>query len=413
MQRLILMAVLVVALALVGACAGQAGPPGPAGEVGPPGSAGPPGPEGPVGPEGPPGPAGEPGVSWSPAVYVGSDVCSECHEALYASYSGTGHANALTRIVDGAAPQFPFSELLEPPEGYTWDDILYVVGGYGWMARFVDQSGYVITGEVAQYNLVNEDLDMGGDWVAYHADEQVLFDCAACHTTGYVPEGSQDNLEGVVGRWAADNVGCEVCHGPGSNHVNDPYLIDMKVVREAELCGQCHIRGDLVTLEADDGFLGHNNQYGELFRSTKRVMDCIDCHNPHSTTKYAEGLAIKTECETCHFDKVDYQKINSRRHAECVNCHMPHASKSAVGDPAQFTADIRTHLMAINPQVVDQFNEAGDESLPYIALEFSCKGCHNPEGIGGEMPDEQLMEVATGYHDRDLAGSLNPSRTRQ
>lgn len=412
MQRLILTVVLVAVVVFAAACADQVGPPGPPGEVGPPGPIGPPGPDGPAGLEGPQGPAGEPGLSWSPAIYVGSAVCSECHEALYASYAETGHAHALTRVVDGTAPAFPFSQVPDPPEGYTWDDILYVIGGYGWMARFVDQSGYVITGDGAQYNLVNDELDLGGDWAAFHAGEQVAFDCAACHTTGYTPEGSQENLAGVVGRWAADNVGCEACHGPGSNHVNDPYFVDLQVVREAQLCGQCHLRGDLTTIEAADGFLGHNNQYGELFASKKRVMGCVDCHNPHMTPKDDAETAIKSTCETCHFQEAEYQKISNLRHAQCIDCHMPKASLSALGDPARFSADVRTHLMAINPRAVSQLNGAGDVSQPYLALEFSCKGCHNAEGRGGELPDEQLMEAADGYHDRALAGSLNRSRSR-
>ncbi len=410
MRRLILSLVLVTVLALIAACAGPEGPQGPPGEVGPSGPPGPEGPPGPTGPAGPAGPKGEAGISWAPAVYVGSDACAECHELLATTYAETGHANALTKIVDGAEPEFPFTELDGPPEGYTWADILYVIGGYGWMARFVDQTGHVITGDTAQYNLVNDTLDMGGDWAAFHTGEQLVFDCAACHTTGYVPVGNQDGLEGLVGTWAEDGVGCENCHGPGGNHVNDPLFVDMRVQRDAEMCGACHTRGDLTQVEATDGFIDHNNQYGELFTSTKRVMDCVDCHNPHTTTKHASGLAIKSECETCHFQEDEYQKITDRRHAQCIDCHMPRATKSALGDPAQFSADVRTHLMAINPIATSQFNEDGDASNPYLAVEFSCKGCHNAEGRGGELPDEQLVEVATGFHDRELAGSLNRQR---
>ena len=410
MRRLILTVVVIAAIALIAACAGPEGPAGPVGEVGPAGPPGPAGPVGPVGEAGPAGPKGEPGVSWAPAAYVGAEACAECHGELAASYAETGHAHALTKIVDGAAPEFPFSELPGAPEGYTWDDILYVIGGYGWMARFVDQSGNVITGETAQYNLVNENLDLGDNWTAYHTGEQVPFDCAQCHTTGYVPEGNQDGVAGLIGSWAADNVGCERCHGPGGNHVNDPYFVEMPVEREAELCGECHTLGDLTTVEASNGFLEHNNQYGELFTSKKRVMECVDCHNVHATTKYGKGLAIKSECDVCHFQQAENQKITDRRHAQCIDCHMPMATLSAVGDPAQHAADVRTHLFAINPLAPTQLNEDGDASNPYLALEFTCKGCHYEDGRGGALPDEQLVEVATGFHDRELAGSLNRQR---
>jgi hypothetical protein len=83
---------------------------------------------------------------------------------------------------------------------------------------------------------------------------------------------------------------------------------------------------------------------------------------------------------------------------------MPLATKSAVGDPEQYTADVHTHLFAINPLAISQFDD--DISQPYLSLEFACKGCHNEDGSGGRVSDERLIEVATGYHDRDLAGSV-------
>jgi hypothetical protein len=410
MRRLIFVGLLLAAMVVFTACNSPEGSAGPPGEVGPSGPPGPPGSEGPAGPAGPAGKQGEPGLSWAAPGYVGSEACAECHKDLAAGYAQSGHAHALTRIVDGAPPEFPFTKVSEPPAGKSWDDILYVIGGYGWMARFVDHDGYVITGEGAQYNLANKALDLDAGLVAFHSEEQLKFDCAACHTTGYQPTGSQEDRPGVVGIWAQDNVGCERCHGPGGNHVNDPYFVDMQVIRDAEFCGDCHTASDLTTIEMENGFLHHTNQYGELFNSTKRVMDCVDCHNPHASTKHADGLAIKSTCETCHFQQADYQKINDRRHAKCIDCHMPQASLSAAGNPEQFSADVRTHLMAINPLATSQMTKDGTGSQPYLTLSYSCKGCHNPDGRGSELTDEELMAAAVGFHDRDLAGTLNRQR---
>jgi formate-dependent nitrite reductase cytochrome c552 subunit len=144
-----------------------------------------------------------------------------------------------------------------------------------------------------------------------------------CHTTGYIPEGNQDALPGLIGTWVEDGVGCENCHGPGSNHVNSPYLVAMPVDRAGAACGDCHSRTAVNAIEAHDGFIDHNQQYAELFASKKRVMDCVDCHNPHASTLYDAAQAIKSECATCHFESDNYQKINDRRHATCVDCHMP------------------------------------------------------------------------------------------
>ena len=136
-------------------------------------------------------------------------------------------------------------------------------------------------------------------------------------------------------------------------------------------------------------------------------MQCVDCHNPHATTKYERAIGIKQDCESCHFQAAEYQKIDNRRHADCVDCHMPRAIQVATSDPAQFSADMRTHLMAINPAEVAQFTNDGEWAGPYLALDFACKGCHNDDGRGPVLDDERLIAVATDYHSRELTGSAN------
>ena len=89
---------------------------------------------------------------------------------------------------------------------------------------------------------------------------------------------------------------------------------------------------------------------------------------------------------------------------------MPRITKSAVSDPARFTGDVRTHLMAINPAGKSQFDKDGNFSQPYVTLDFACKGCHNEDGRGPVLPDERLQQVATGFHDRDQAGSENEKK---
>jgi hypothetical protein len=86
---------------------------------------------------------------------------------------------------------------------------------------------------------------------------------------------------------------------------------------------------------------------------------------------------------------------------------MPRVTRSALGDLERYTGDIRTHLMAINPLSTSQFDEEGKFSQPYLSLDFSCKGCHNEQSIGGVIADGELVEMAVNYHDRDLAGSAN------
>jgi hypothetical protein len=297
----LLLSFLIIIMMLTTQCTPEQGPPGPPGPEGP---AGPQGLTGAVGPAGAPGidgQDGEDGLSYRPPTYAGSESCELCHEDMVDTFADTGHAHALTPVIDGEAPSFPFSKISDPPEGYTWDDISYVQSGYGWSALFLDETGHIITGDEAKYNLPNDDLDLGGDWEAYHPGETIPYDCGTCHTTGYVAEGNQDGLPGIIGIWAEPGVQCEACHGPGSEHVNSPETIDMKIDRDSEACGRCHTREDMTVVEAGDDFLEHNQQYDELFQSKKRVMDCVDCHNPHETVKYADDPNPKADCETCPF----------------------------------------------------------------------------------------------------------------
>jgi Collagen triple helix repeat (20 copies)/Cytochrome c554 and c-prime len=401
-RRLLLPLLLVIALAAVG-CAGAEGAEGP---VGPEGPQGPPGPAGRDGEAGPPGPAGVDGVSFVPPQYVGSEACSECHQETFDVFMGSGHPHILNGVVNGEAPEYPFTKVPDPPDGYTWDDISYVVGGYNWKALFVDQDGFVVTGDAAQYNLPNDDLDIGDDWIAYHPGEEQPYDCGACHTTGYSVEGNQDGMTGMVGTFAAESVQCEACHGPGSLHVNNPYSFKPLINRDSEACSACHVRGGVEGVSTADGFIQHHDQYEDLFPSKHAVLDCVQCHDPHTGVvqlEMAGEQTTRTECQDCHLNEAKFQGndvVHSRIRVRCVECHMPKIIQTAVGNPEQFTGDMRTHMVRIDPDLIEQFVETDDGlvSEASLALNSACRHCHNPEGIGPEISDEELQEAAQGYH---------------
>lgn len=395
---------LVFGLLLAACAAGQAAQPGPPGPQGPQGPAGPPGPEGPQGPPGPPGPPGPSG-----AEYVGSETCGTCHEEIYAAFKKSGHAWKLNPVVNGQPPQYPFTEVPAPPEGYTWDDISYVIGGYNWKARFIDKQGYIITGAdenaTTQYNFANPVVGKEAGWVKYHAGEkEVPYNCGRCHTTGYRPEGHQDDMPGIVGTWAEPGITCEECHGPGSLHAANPYGVMMVVDRDSELCGRCHLRGAPEQVNASGGFIEHHEQYEELFQSKHAVLKCVQCHDPHVGVvqlRRTDQQTTRTQCENCHFQQAKYQSdVHKAVGVACIDCHMPRIVKSAWGDPEKFTGDIRTHLMAIDPEQVGQFTEDGKVALSQISLDFACRHCHIEGGKATPKTDEELKARAWGYHNR-------------
>lgn len=401
LNRLPWLTLLLFMAVVLAACEGQVGPQGP---QGPPGSQGPPGPTGPAGAPGEPGPAGQDGLSFVPAEFVGTQACAECHGDLVDSFNQTAHANIMT-AVDGEAPDFPFSNVPNPPEGYSWDDISYVIGGYRWKALFLDNQGFLITGDAAQYNLENDALGVDAAFVPFHTGEQLPYDgeCAACHTTGYSPMGNQDGLPGMVGTFAQAGVQCEACHGPGSLHVNNPQAFRPTVDRDAQACEACHADGTLSPAAAD-GFIQHTDFiYEDIFAGKHALIDCVQCHNPHAgvtPAREARAATTLTECAGCHYQQAQVQNIegHSAFSFPCESCHMPELIQVAVGDPAQHTADMQTHRVTIDPQQIGQFTEDGT-ALPQIGLDFACRQCHNDAGgIGPVLDDATLIENATGIH---------------
>lgn len=394
--RFPLAGVLLLTLLLLAACAAESGPPGPVGPAGPPG------------PMGPVGPAGDDATA--NLAYVGSEKCGSCHEEIYARFMLSGHPYKLTKIEDGQPPVFPYDDLTggltDPPEGYTWDDVSYVIGGFAWKARFIDQRGYIITGDenaTTQYNYANEFVDKPAGWVAYHAGEELPFDCGSCHTTGYRSEGHQDNLEGIIGTWEAPGIQCEACHGPGNRHAADPYAALMQIDRASQMCGDCHVRDNPALIEGQDGFERHHQQYDDLFNSKHFAISCVTCHDPHASALFEDeelnpDKGIIQVCESCHWQN-KRGKVRNHLGVDCVECHMPPMAVSAQGNLDLFRGDVRSHQFSINPDpAAAQFNEDGTLLMPYITLQYSCGQCHNGEFVDA-LEAEQMQEAAQGYHD--------------
>ncbi|RMG93429.1 MAG: hypothetical protein D6708_05290, partial [Candidatus Dadabacteria bacterium] len=286
--------------------------------------------------------------------YIGTEVCATCHEEQYDEFKLSGHNYKLNKVVAGRKPTYPFSELpdasvfgvdgltdgdntLGPPADYG--DVSYIIGGYGWKARFIDKNGYIVTGADTQYNLPRTDLegtypDLGA-WVAYDdgvEDKEYNQGCFRCHTTGAEDLNDPDNvnpdLPGFGGdRFAMPGVQCERCHGMGAKHANSLEPTDIEhpedepgSMEATDLCGECHTRDGQNRIAASGGLVKHHEQYDEMLglpidaegtvtgaasggHYTSGV-GCMGCHDPHKTTRYQDvaptGSAIRKECLDCH-----------------------------------------------------------------------------------------------------------------
>lgn len=231
--------------------------------------------------------------------------------------------------------------------------------------------------------------------------------CASCHYNGYTltPTVAGDFVAGAVndpnGELDIDgdgvpnelNIGCEVCHGPGSEHVKsartkkastivNPALLAAE--RATVICNQCHSRpqGQMKNdqpINKDNKMLtpglsrneylvqhttredaaqkdfwadgvhskSHHQQGTDLIRSKKYINDsylmtCVDCHDPHgrSEVKHQLVMAVRddnnTLCMSCHKDvaiKVHTAETVGAEHEQihCVDCHVNKTMQTGAG----------------------------------------------------------------------------------
>jgi predicted CXXCH cytochrome family protein len=328
--------------------------------------------------------------------YAGPEKCATCHKGIYEAYQRSGHPYKVQKVTSGppiyppgTSPGVPL-----PPDGLSWRDISYVIGGYGWKARFMDKEGYILTGPVnRQYNLANQKLSIEPHWTGYDADKGTRkpYTCGSCHTTGWKDTGKdgphQDGLPGIHGTWASPGVSCEGCHGPGAAHAANPGTVKLSVQPN---CDSCHVRGDVTKIDASGGLVRHHEQYEDLLASPHREMACTTCHEPHLSTRYGLGgfKGQAKTCALCHQEQVT-ARVAPEPHRACINCHMPYAGKSAVSKTIAYkggslpVGDIRSHIIRINSNPAwSLFSDDGgfvrtdDRGKAYLTVDYTCLSCH-------------------------------------
>ncbi len=234
------------------------------------------------------------------------------------------------------------------------------------------------------YHLYPKALMDSNDWLYWtNAGQNWNGMCAECHSTN-LKKNYDLKTDTYRTTWSDIDVGCESCHGPGSNHVEWAEMPDMARPRAenfkltmktsgisssklVELCAPCHSRraalGDYTHTEpdlldsllpslltenlyfADGQILEEVYVYGSFTQSKMyhRDVRCNDCHEVHSLKLVKAGNDLCFQCHRAHeydtkahhFHKKKGEKGKPIRSsegkvlfhvgtgAECVQCHMP------------------------------------------------------------------------------------------
>jgi hypothetical protein len=338
------------------------------------------------------------------ATYVGAETCKMCHPQEYDDWATTGHAYKLMTPDEALKLRAD----MPLPGGYAWDDVLYVIGGWGWKSLYIGRDGYIITKKKDGSPLVENQYNwQDGSWSAYHSGEEKKYDCTKCHNTGSTYDRDHLNLSGIEGDWVFRGIQCEACHGPGSMHIelSGGRGVAINVNKTVEFCRMCHVRGNNASvIHAADGFILDYQQYAELENGGKPFLVCTSCHFPHKPVHNGatnpEGKpGIERECEfRCHQEESWEFKGSTMQKAKedffCTDCHMPKVTKAAI-QVSDIEADVSTHIFRIITDVdAEMFSEDGTQALGFLTVEYVCLRCHT------DKDKAWAASLAEGIHTR-------------
>lgn len=353
-----------------------------------------------------------------------------------------GHAYALNPAL-GSAPTYP-SEITgagvpDPPPGFDWSQIAYVLGGFTKGAYFINLDGFLMTtggtGAPTRWNLSNAANGTVPGFTPYEPglpNQPLPYEAFRRFTTGAMPQDpamplSQDNRPGIMGTWAEAGVQCESCHGPGSNHVPRPSARDLFVdASGAQTCRTCHSGPpgfEEGAIPASGGFIASRSEWVELKASGGHAtFACTFCHDPHRSTTSDRPNAIRNECRACHTTenmalhegKVFTHPSGYTEVLSCESCHMPFAGRVASAATADMVGpvgrmgDSRTHIFRITTEPIDYtgfFTPDGSqvvrdaEGRAAVTADFVCIRCHNDVALPNlSFSVDRASEIAIGVH---------------
>ena len=348
--------------------------------------------------------------------YVGSQACQKCHGDIYKRWQKTPMANVVRdprEHPDAIIPDLSTNPLTR----FSKEQVNLVYGSI-WKQRYFTKIGDDYFPETAQWDVVHKVwrpyfVATGTDWWApfYPPDNfqrPTGPTCDGCHSVDYNIQTKR------VVEW---NVGCERCHGPGSEHVThatrDNILNPAKMdyVAANDVCIQCHSQGRPLTnpiggkyydwpvgyrvglnlqnfwqLEEHplgettfthfaDGTAHKNRMQGNDFVQSQMYrhgITCFSCHDAHGTENYAQlREPVGKLCLDCHgplslngprtatLEEHTHHKAGSAG-SQCVACHMPRI-ETTIAD-----VKVRAHtFLFITPTMTEKYK-----------IPNPCTSCH-------------------------------------
>ena len=261
------------------------------------------------------------------AHYLGSPSCKKCHQQIYEHWQKTAMANVVRdprEHPEAILPDLATNNVAK----FTKEQVALVYGSL-WKQRYFTKIGDDYFPEPAQWDVTNKVwrpyfVANGTDWwVPFYPPDNMQRPtgptCDGCHSVDYNIHTKQ------VAEW---NVGCEKCHGPGSEHAEHPTRGNilnparMNYVQANDSCIQCHSQGRPLTSPIE----GKYYDWPVGYRVGLNLRDYWQLEE-HSLgqatfTHYADGTAHKNRMQGNDF----IQSVMYRRGVTCFSCHDVHGT---------------------------------------------------------------------------------------
>jgi tetratricopeptide (TPR) repeat protein len=330
-------------------------------------------------------------LEFEPCPYVGAAKCEQCHSEISKSHVRSRHARTFHRGADLLALTLPERPLTEPDdpkvthffvhekdrvveETRTPDKVHKLVINYafGTRGRYVTMVGRDEDGLYRVARMSHLQNAEGSGWIPSFGNEPSIalaervrgetidvrdgvVRCVYCHVTR---SGNfrDPPLEFGIGPEAADAaIGCERCHGPGSNHIaavkagfTDAAIVTVPRSDAAAVTRQC---GDCHTVDPPDE-IAESPEHPRYIRSPAVTLTFSRCY------KESQG---KLSCLTCHNAHRDDDHVVARQEANCLSCHSE----------ARSPANVVASSSAPKPE--------GRGSVCKVNRKNDCLKCHMPK----------------------------------